>query len=109
MNVNFDSKEPIMAKETNKQKRLRLKRELVNFLGGKCKECGYENSLSALCFHHINPKAKKFNISGIRLTRMPKKDLVKEAKKCEIYCLNCHAELHDKEGWIHEKGKITPK
>jgi hypothetical protein len=52
---------------------------------------------------------KEFNISGTRLTTIPRNKLEAEVDKCDIYCLNCHAELHDKEGWVHENGKRTPK
>jgi hypothetical protein len=95
--------------ESNKQRRERIKRELLQRRGGKCQECGYAKSVSALCFHHRNPKEKAINISGVRLTRISKKQLEIEADKCDVYCLNCHSELHDREGWIHEDGKRTPK
>ena len=95
--------------ENLKQRRNRIKRELLNRRGGKCKECGYNKSDSALCFHHIDPSSKLFNISGIRLTNMNRKKLEAEVDKCEVYCLNCHAEHHDVEGWVHENGKRTKK
>ena len=95
--------------ETNKDRRLRIKTELIERRGGKCTICGYQKSYSALCFHHGNPESKAFNISGTNLTKMARIKLEVEADKCDVYCLNCHAELHDKEGWVHEDGKITPK
>jgi len=95
--------------ETQAQRRNRIKRELIIRRGGKCKACGYDKSHSALCFHHIEPQQKGFNISGIRLTSISRTLLEAEADKCDVYCLNCHSELHDKEGWVHEDGKITPK
>jgi hypothetical protein len=98
-----------MSRETNKDRRERIKRILVSERGGKCKRCGYARSLSALCFHHKDPDDKGFNISGVRLTRMSFSNLQAEAARCDVYCLNCHAELHDKEGWVHENGKRTPR
>lgn len=77
--------------------------------GGKCCTCEYSKSISALCFHHRNPEKKEFSISGVRLTRIARAKLEVEVAKCDVYCLNCHAELHDKEGWVHENGKRTPK
>lgn len=95
--------------ETHKQRRARIKTELLQRRGGKCKSCGYSKSFSALCFHHIDPQQKNFNISGIRLTTISRRLLEEEADRCDVYCLNCHSELHDKEGWIHEDGKKTLK
>lgn len=85
---------------TLKQRRETIKRELIEKHGGKCCECGYKKSLSALCFHHRKPKSKKFDVSGTNLTKINRKDVDAEAAKCDLYCLNCHAEKHDKEGWV---------
>ncbi len=95
--------------ESNKQRRERIKRELLQRRGGKCCVCKYDKSLSALCFHHRNPEDKEINISGIRLTQVRRETLESEVDKCDVYCLNCHAELHDREGWVHENGKRTPR
>ena len=95
--------------ESGKQRRLRIKRELLQQRGGKCADCGYEKSVSALCFHHLNPEEKSFNISGNNLIKISRMELEEEANKCEVLCLNCHSERHDKEGWVHEDGKRTPK
>lgn len=95
--------------ETNKQRRARIKRELLERRGGKCKGCGYSKSASALCFHHRDPSTKGFNISGVRLTTISRQLLEIEADKCDVYCLNYHSDLHDVEGWVHEQGKRTPK
>jgi len=92
-----------------RDKRNRRKEELVKLKGGKCQRCGYSKSLSALGFHHKKGKVKKFNISGKNLSHKTWKELVEESEKCELLCSNCHAEVHDEEGWIHEDGKQTPK
>lgn len=49
------------------------------------------------------------NISGMNLIKIARAKLETEADKCAGYCLNCHEELHDREGWVHEDGKTTPK
>ncbi|MCP4703173.1 MAG: hypothetical protein GY865_01065 [candidate division Zixibacteria bacterium] len=94
--------------ESHKERRNRIKAELIEQRGGQCVSCGYSKNHSALCFHHIRPELKSFNISGINLMKK-RKILEAEVDKCEVYCLNCHAELHDKEGWVHENGKRTKK
>lgn len=96
-------------KESNKDRRLRIKTELLKRRGGRCAICEYQKSYSALCFHHRNPESKEFNISGTNLTKLARARLELEADKCDVYCLNCHSELHDREGWVHEDGKKTPK
>ncbi len=95
--------------QTNKERRYRIKTEMIEKLGGKCSACGYNKSYSALCFHHRSPESKEFNISGTNLTKIAKHRIELEVAKCDLYCLNCHAETHDKEGWVHEDGKRTKK
>ena len=95
--------------ESNKQRRERIKKELLHQQGGKCVTCGYNKTPSALCFHHKVPEKKMFNVSGTRLTAISRARLEAEVDKCIVLCLNCHSELHDKEGWVHENGKRTPK
>ncbi len=73
--------------------RLKLKRRLIEYKGGKCQQCGYNKDvLGAYTFHHRNPSEKKFSISrypsGLNV-------LMKEADKCDLLCCNCHAEVHD--------------
>lgn len=65
------------------------KKRLVKLFGGCCIDCGFEEHFSALDFDHINNKTKKFRI-GYALDRRRWKDTLKEAKKCELRCANCH-------------------
>jgi predicted transcriptional regulator len=73
--------------------RRRKKIELVEYLGGKCQICGYNNCISALQFHHKNPNEKDFTISGKSYSI---EKLKKEAYKCILVCANCHHEIHEK-------------
>src|SRR5574343_826247 len=54
--------------------------------------CG-ETHPSCLDFHHIDPKTKKFEISG-SIRRYGKDVLMKEISKCIVLCANCHRKLH---------------
>ena len=76
----------------NNIERRKRKEKLVKMLGGKCAKCGYKKSLSALSFHHINPKEKCFDLSHNGNLLHPWEKVVAEAKKCILLCLNCHAE-----------------
>lgn len=69
------------------------KKKSVEFLGGRCQICGYDRCLSALSFHHRDPRKKKFSIASSY--NVSWKKLEKELKKCDLLCLNCHAEVHD--------------
>lgn len=77
------------------EERRRRKKILVEMLGGKCSLCGYDRSMSALSFHHKDPTHKKFDISNNGNLLKEWRIVVKEAKKCELLCLNCHAEKHN--------------
>jgi hypothetical protein len=68
---------------------------LVKMKGGKCEICGYNKNQTALCFHHINPKTKSFQIDIRRCSNSSWEKLEIEANKCRLLCLNCHAELHN--------------
>jgi hypothetical protein len=84
---------PISKKD--REERHKRKEFLIKMLGGKCKKCGYNKSPYALSFHHIDPANKNFDLSlnGNILHRW--EEVIEEAKKCELLCLNCHAELHN--------------
>lgn len=72
------------------KRRRSLKRTLVEEAGGQCALCGYSRCDRALEFHHLDPLAKKFQITGH--TRSLAK-LRAEASKCVLLCSNCHAEV----------------
>lgn len=72
--------------------RKRKKIELVQYKGGECEKCGYDKSISALQFHHLNPNEKDFTIGGSSYSL---ERLKKEADKCIMVCANCHIELHE--------------
>ena len=75
-----------------------LKKQLVNYKGGKCEKCGYDKCLRALQFHHLNPSEKDFTISSsIRLSEFDINKYYEEVDKCILVCANCHAEIHEKE------------
>jgi len=72
------------------KRRRHLKRILVEEAGGGCILCGYSRCDRALEFHHLDPKAKQFQITSH--TRSLAK-LRAEASKCVLLCSNCHAEV----------------
>lgn len=78
--------------EYYRNKRYKIKKEMVEYKGGSCELCGYNKSLRALQFHHKNPSEKDFTISStICMNEIVKKEL----DKCMLVCANCHSEIHD--------------
>lgn len=72
--------------------RRRAKRRLVEEFGGGCALCGYDRSLAALQFHHLDPQSKEFGLALQGRIRAYER-LRKEAEKCVLLCANCHAEV----------------
>ena len=76
-----------------RNKRNKRKKDLVALKGGKCVLCGYDKCIAALQFHHRDPKKKSFDLSSRSMLRAWD-GLIKEAKKCDLVCANCHTEIH---------------
>lgn len=72
--------------------RNRQKQKAVEFFGGKCQICGYNKSLAALTFHHIDPSKKEWSPSRVMSYKW--EIVIKELEKCMLLCHNCHQELH---------------
>lgn len=73
---------------------LSRKQFFVEQIGGRCSICGYNQNLAALCFHHLNPKEKKIELTMQRFSNATFERLQEEVKKCVLLCCNCHTELH---------------
>lgn len=60
----------------------------------KCSICGFNKIQSALEFHHLDPKTKKYTISRLIKSGNKDKELKEELNKCILVCANCHAGIH---------------
>jgi len=76
------------------ESRRNIKLKAIEYKGGECSYCGYNKSVSALHFHHLNPSEKDFSLSGMK-TRVFDKIKI-ELDKCVLLCSNCHMEEHEK-------------
>jgi hypothetical protein len=72
-------------------KRQRLKRRLIEHLGGKCQRCGYSKCAAALHFHH---REDKDSLVSRLAASYNSKRVWEEVEKCDLLCANCHAEVH---------------
>jgi hypothetical protein len=68
-----------------------IKQRAVDYLGGKCKKCGYNKSLVALDFNHLDPSKKLKNLSAMQRGNSWE-TIKRELDKCELLCANCHRE-----------------
>ncbi len=64
----------------------------VEFLGSKCKVCGYDKHTGSLDIHHLDPTIKDKNFKYMR--GWCKERILNEIKNCVLLCRNCHAEVH---------------
>ena len=69
------------------------KQAIVAELGGAC-ACGYRKHVDALCFHHLDPTQKSFQLDMRSLSNRSMARIRTELRKCRLMCLNCHAEEH---------------
>lgn len=78
--------------EAVSRRRRKVKQMLVSEAGGRCVLCGYDRCVSALHFHHIDPRSKKFHLSMQGVARSIAAARA-EMAKCALLCANCHAEV----------------
>lgn len=73
-------------------KRSNNKKIAVDYLGGKCKRCGFNEDIDIIHFHHLDPCDKKYNISEYIYKDF--KFIRAELNKCILLCPNCHTIVH---------------
>lgn len=73
------------------------KQRAVDYMGGKCSECGYNNCIRALEFHHVDP-TKKSETYNKRFRSWSFERQKKELENCILVCANCHREIHSNDG-----------
>lgn len=84
----------IINKRHRNQGRLR-NQDIVNLIKLKgCQICGYNKSLKALHFHHINSD-KEYTVSYLIAQGASFDTLMLEINKCKLLCANCHSEVHE--------------
>ncbi len=91
----YSEKQKDSVKICNYKRALQLRRELYLKSGGKCSKCGYYQCERALTFHHRNHEEKSFGLSLNQLWSKDRDSIFKEWEKCELLCMNCHAEVED--------------
>ncbi len=85
----------------SERQRIKLRREQIAKwfsqlklqLKKHCRICK-ENHPACLDFHHRDPKSKTRKISDMVLFGWGKERILKELRKCDVLCSNCHRKLH---------------
>ena len=77
------------------------KEKAVEYMGGCCSVCGYDDCINALEFHHTDP-SKKSPTYHKRFCYWGFERQKEELENCIIVCSNCHREIHSKEDWKTE-------
>jgi len=80
------------------ERQQKLKQQCVDYKGGKCVRCGYNEYVGALDFHHIDPSQKEYTIASKKNCSF--EYLKPELDKCVLLCRNCHAITH----WLEKNG-----
>lgn len=91
------NRNPNQTKKSNSKAvmdwRARQKKKAREYLGGKCKICGYDKVNACLEFHHIDPSSKDWQPFSRGQTRRWQL-LEPELDKCVLLCCRCHREVH---------------
>jgi hypothetical protein len=72
-------------KEYQRQWMKERRQEYLDYLGGKCVQCGVTENLH---FDHIDASTKKYAINKIASRK--KEFVYEELKKCQLLCQKCH-------------------
>jgi len=79
-----------------KERKRDFKKKIVDYLGGRCADCGLIDTPVVYDVHHINPQEKDRGLAELcgyswsRIEQELKKDVV-------LLCSNCHRKRHFKE------------
>jgi len=80
------------------------KRRLVAKFGGGCSVCGYGRSTRALAFYRCGSSAMRLSADGLWSASWER--ILTEAKRCRLLCLNCLAELLERQSRRRRSQKV---
>lgn len=64
----------------------------IEYMGGKCADCGKQYQPCVYQFHHLDPSQKDKNPSYLFSAKRER--LIAELDKCVMLCANCHMIRH---------------
>lgn len=87
----YYKKNPLSINSSYLRRKKLIRDTIINFKNIPCYDCGNSYPYYVMDFDHVRGK-KKFNLSvAVRHFRSVK-TVIKEIKKCEVVCANCHRE-----------------
>ena len=75
-----------------KERVLNTKQKAIEYLGGKCVDCGLFDDPCVYDFHHLNPNEKEISFGKNKSLSFDK--IKSELDKCVLLCSNCHRKRH---------------
>lgn len=87
--VHYSARRKVNKYKYVKQSIQRRKEWVDSFKKKPCLRCNIQFPTCAMDFHHVDPRLKKFNISGGAFRRS-RKAILEEISKCILLCANCH-------------------
>lgn len=70
-----------------------LKKQAIEYKGGKCVDCDGVFHPAVFDFHHLNPDEKDFSLSHRKQLKFGE-EIKQELDKCVLLCSNCHRMRH---------------
>jgi hypothetical protein len=67
------------------------KRQIIEFLGGQCQDCGLVDLPEVYDCHHKDGSDKDFSIASVKRRF---ESIKAELEKCVLLCANCHRRRH---------------
>lgn len=93
------ARQPKEIKEARNKYRVvirnRNKQVAIDYLGGKCNDCGHVYPHYVYDFHHIEQDLKSANLNKLLNCSLEK--VLEEIKNCVLLCANCHRIRHKAE------------
>lgn len=85
-------KQLIFQRHWQRAQRLKRKTAAIEFLGGRCKRCGYKENIHALQIDHIKPVLRSYRgqESGSDMYRRIMNGSIKK-EELQVLCANCHS------------------
>jgi hypothetical protein len=86
------------------------KERMMEELGANgCMECGFSGDIRSIDFHHRDASEKEDIMCDMFRRKWDPEAALREARKCDVLCSNCHMELHYLDGSLSLKEeKHTP-
>lgn len=75
------------------KRQIAVKDRIISIVGDSCWFCGYNRTWRNICFHHLDPSIKKFDLTT-REMMLKWERVFTEMQKCVVCCHNCHGEIH---------------